>query len=116
MQPVLQGRKRSGTTATVTSASAAAGAEDVDASEIEDDDDGDKRSGSADVVGQQPQRRPAAGDDVDEAEDEEDPEDSEVPWLCYAVRTSFASPSARAEVERFLLGKLSPAPHHPKSR
>lgn len=51
-------------------------------------------------------------------DDDEDPEDSEVPWLCYAVRTAFGPGpvgSPPAAVERVLLGKLSPAPHHPKS-
>lgn len=57
-----------------------------------------------------------------EEEEEEDPEDSEVPWLCYVVKTSLDASSGSLgeagtpKVERMLLGRLSPAPHHPKSQ
>ena len=44
-----------------------------------------------------------------DADEEVDPEDSEVPWMCYVVRSPPSGPS-----ERSLIGTLSPAPHHPK--
>lgn len=105
----VSGRKRSGTTATVTSASAAADATTAASAAADDPHAGE--DGPSD---DESPAAPLSTDAVDEDEDE-DPEDSEVPWLCYAVRTSFANPLAKAEVERTLLGKLSPAPHHPKS-
>ncbi|KAL7411729.1 hypothetical protein BDY24DRAFT_395827 [Mrakia frigida] len=45
-----------------------------------------------------------------DAEEEVLPEDSEIPWMCYVVRSNpQGGPS-----ERSLIGTLSPAPHHPK--
>ncbi|CED85412.1 hypothetical protein [Phaffia rhodozyma] len=62
---------------------------------------------------------PAEAEDEDE---DDDPEDSETPWLCYITRISSVHAISNGagignsglSTDRILLGKLSPAPHHPK--